>query len=87
MPAPKKSIRPKARSKTAVMESIRPKARPDDLDAIAAAVRGNRIKELERKEEDMMKKAKGGKVRKMAAGGMARGCGAATKGKRYSRSG
>lgn len=63
MPAPKKSIRPKAR--------------PADLAAGAAAARGNRIKKMERKEEDMMK---------MAKGGMARGCGAATKGKRYSRS-
>lgn len=72
MPAPKKSLRPKVR--------------PADLAAGAAVSRGNRIKEMERDEEDMMKKAKGGKVKKMAAGGMARGCGAATKGKRYSRS-
>ena len=35
----------------------------------------------------MKKKAYGGKVKKMAMGGKTRGCGAATKGTKYSRAG
>ncbi|HEY7822757.1 MAG TPA: hypothetical protein VIG24_07995 [Acidimicrobiia bacterium] len=87
MAAPSKSLRPKARSKTAVMKSVRPKTRPDDLAAGAAAMRGNRIKELERKEEDMMMEAKRDRVKKMAKGGSCRGMGAAKKGGKYSRMG
>ena len=85
MPAPKKSIRPRAR--------------PEDLEEGMAVRRGNRAAELEAREADsLMKREKGGKMRmvkkgdqmvpefaadgvgKMRAGGMCRGMGAATKG-------
>ena len=70
MPAPEKSIRPKARSKTAVMKSVRPLVRPKTVDVSPKAEKGDQEH-----------------VKPMAKGGMTRGCGAATKGKRYSRSG
>lgn len=76
MPAPKKSLRPKARPDgTAPKKSIRPKARPDDMEERMAVERGNRMNEMEAKEgEALIKKAKGG---------MCRGMGAATKGGKF----
>ena len=67
MPAPKKSPRPRAR--------------PDDLEEGMAVRRGNRAAEREAREaESLMKRAKGGGIKKMAMGGKCRGMGAATKG-------
>ena len=85
MPAPKKSIRPRAR--------------PEDLEEGMAVRRGNRAAEREAKDaESLMKREKGGKMKmvkkggqmvpefaadgvgKMREGGMCRGMGAATKG-------
>jgi len=82
MAAPKKSLRPKMRPQ--MRPQMRPKMRPDDLEAGAAVERGNRMNELEAKEgEALMKKAYGGKVKKMAMGGKCRGMGAATRGGNY----
>lgn len=77
------------RKPTSPAKSLRPKSRPDDM---AAAGRGMRAKEREERESKGLipkKKMAGGamKTKKYAKGGMARGCGAATKGKSYSRSG
>ena len=70
MPAPKKSMRPKAR--------------PDDMEERMAVERGNRMNEMEAKEgEALMKKMYGGKMKKMRDGGMCRGMGAATKGGKF----
>ena len=67
MPAPKKSPRPRMR--------------PEDLEDGMAIRRGNRAAEREAKDaESLMKRAKGGSVKKMREGGMCRGMGAATKG-------
>jgi hypothetical protein len=71
------------------MKSKRPKARPDDLkerSAKAGAVaRGNRAAQMEGQdyEDFAQKKSYGGKMKKMAGGGMCRGMGAATKGGKY----
>lgn len=55
MPAPKKSMRPKAR--------------PDDMEERMAVERGNRMNEMEAKEgEALVKKAKGGKMIKEYGG-------------------
>lgn len=76
MPAPSSSKRPRPRPST-------------------PAERGNRAAELEASEyndvlrnggrEKTERKAKGGKVKKMAQGGKCRGMGAATRGGNYSR--
>jgi len=74
-------------------KSARPTARPSDLADGAAVNRGNRAREREEREREGLrapKKKMGGgamKTKKYAKGGMARGCGAATKGGKYSRSG
>jgi len=88
----KSSARPKARPGAATKSSARPKKRPADLEARnleARAVEGGR-RASKRQVEDVatfMKKKKSGGVMKKAKGGMARGCGAATKGGKYSRAG
>lgn len=72
MPAPKKSMRPKAR--------------PDDAEAIMALRRAERAAEREASEaESLMKRADG--VSKMREGGMCRGMGAATRGGRFMKDG
>ena len=57
----------------------------------AAMERGNRAQMREAQDYRDFgkpdKKAKGGKVKKMAMGGKTRGCGAATKGTKYTRAG
>ena len=88
--APTKSARPQARPTSAPTKSMRPTARPSDEGAVG---RGNRAREREEREREGLrapkKKMAGGKMgtKKYAKGGMARGCGAATKGKSYSRAG
>ena len=80
MPAPKKSVRPKARD-------------PKKAAAAAAAKavsRGNKGSKYNASDLDTMppkKKACGGKVTKKAGGGMCRGMGAATKGGSYGKMG
>lgn len=77
--APSTSKRPQARPKsTAPTTSARPKGRSAD---IAAAARGDKAARREARE------SKGLLPEKYAKGGMARGCGAATKGGKYSRGG
>ena len=92
MPAPKKSMRPKAR--------------PDDAEAIMALRRAERAAEREASEaESLIKRAEGGKMKmvkkgdkmvpafaadgvgKMREGGMCRGMGAATRGGRFMKDG
>jgi len=60
---------------------MRPRARPGSVDVTPEAERGD--------SRAPKKKMAGGamKTKKYAKGGMARGCGAATKGGKYSRSG
>lgn len=87
--APTKSVRPQARPTSAPTKSMRPIARPSDGGAVD---RGNRAREREQRESEGLrpkKKMAGGKMgtKKYAKGGMTRGCGAATKGKSYSRAG
>ena len=87
-----KSSRPKARPAAATKKSARPKLRPSDLEARNAEARavegGKRASKRDGADVDtFMKKKKSGGVMKKAKGGMARGCGASTKGKKYSRIG
>ena len=87
--APTTSTRPRARPTSAPTTSTRPRTRPSDGGAVA---RGNRAREREERESEGLrpkKKMTGGKMgtKKYAKGGMTRGCGAATKGKSYSRAG
>ena len=73
--------RPTPRPTRAPAASKKPTPRPYTKDEMDAAERGDRAA---RREAGM--KA-GGKVKKMAMGGKTRGCGAATKGTKYSRAG
>jgi hypothetical protein len=87
-----KSSRPKARPAAATKKSARPKLRPSDLEArnaeAGALARAMRAAGREAADaRDFAKKKKSGGVMKKAKGGMARGCGAATKGKKSSRMG
>lgn len=59
MAAPSKSLRPKARSNTAVMKSPRPRARPETIDVSPKAEKGD--------QEHVKKMAKGGMCRGMGA--------------------
>ena len=84
MKAPMKSPRPKARpeSKMAPKSSMRPRTRSDkefDDEADAAADRAMKHSQP----PTLVYKAAGGKVKKMAMGGMCRGMGAAKKGGSY----
>ena len=79
MPAPRKSLRPKARTKKAM------KAAQDRAETGAVA-RGNAAAKRLAREEAMMGMKDGGKlnmVKKMGDGGMCRGMGAATRGGNY----
>lgn len=82
--APTKSTRPRARPTSAPRTSQRPRGRPVDLTPDAEKGDQQHIRSKSAK-----KKMAGGKMgtKKYAKGGMARGCGAATKGKKYSRAG
>ena len=71
MAAPKTSPRPKARPSAAPSKSKRPPKNMPMFDAPSP------------REEEPMKKAKGGAVKKMAKGGMCRGMGAAKRGGNY----
>ena len=80
MPAPRKSLRPKARTKK-VMKAAQERAET------GAVARGNAAAERRAREEAMteamMGMKYGGKVKKMKDGGMCRGMGAATRGGNY----
>ena len=79
MSAPRKSLRPKARTKKAM------KAAQDRAETGAVA-RGNAAAKRLAREEAMMGMKDGGKlnmVKKMGDGGMCRGMGAATRGGNY----
>jgi hypothetical protein len=59
----------------------KPVPRPSTVEERAAAERADRAAKREAREaESLMKRAVGGKVKKMEMGGMCRGMGAATKG-------
>jgi len=91
--APTTSTRPRGRpvdltpnaergdSRPPKKKPMRPRARPGSVDVTPEAERGD--------SRAPKKKMAGGamKTKKYAKGGMARGCGAATKGGKYSRSG
>lgn len=80
-----KTTRPKARPTSAPKSSKRPMSRGD---AAKQRAMDNAAKREAYDQKTLAKKKAGGKMtKKYAKGGMARGCGAATKGKRYSRAG
>ena len=74
MPAPKKSLRPKARPSKAKMKEMVEAGEQDKRD-------GEALKRA------LKYRAKGGKLKKMAGGGMCRGMGKASRGGNYSRNG
>jgi len=79
MPAPRKSLRPKARTEKA-MKAAQERAET------GAVARGNAAAKRLAREEAMMGMKDGGKlnmVKKMGDGGMCRGVGAATRGGNY----
>ena len=79
MPAPRTSLRPKARTKKA-MKAAQERAET------GAVARGNAAAKRLAREEAMMGMKDGGKlnmVKKMGDGGMCRGVGAATRGGNY----
>lgn len=81
MPAPTKSARPTSRPRSVERRAAEAK-RAESQRA------SDNISRYDR--EDMMltqRRAKGGKVKKMASGGMCRGMGKATKGGSYSKNG
>lgn len=78
MPAPKKSPTPRRRPREIEMMA----------EERAAAERGNRAAEREARDAESLmpqRRSYGGKMKKMKAGGMCRGMGAATRGGNYSR--
>jgi hypothetical protein len=80
MAAPTSSPRPRANpQRTAPMRSPRPKPRPD-RETQAIWDRSARFAEQELRDAGMKK---GGRVKRMAKGGMCRGMGAATRGGNY----
>lgn len=81
MPAPTKSARPTARPRSV-------ERRAEEAKRAASQRASDNISRYDA--EDMMltqRRAKGGKVKKMASGGMCRGMGKATKGGKYSKNG
>ena len=87
-----KNLKKKKKKGGAPANSPMPKPRPAGLGAtkkeMEAMDRGFRIQEMEGREREVMKKAYGGKVKKMGSGGgMCRGTGAATQGGNFGKMG
>ncbi len=86
-----KNLKKKKKKSGVPANSPTPKPRPAGLGAtkkeMEAMDRGFRIQEMEGREREVMKKAYGGKVKKMAYGGQCRGRGAATQGGNFGKMG